>query len=183
MILKTQLKFEVEEFREFYRTQIQKGEVAFRKKRFTEIFKSFSLCFGGITLTVISSIDLNLVPVGITMFLFGSYYMYVWAKLRHTFIRTKKATEDELNTYLQEHKKTDLISISVDKEKIHYYENGIYVNATDWKYLSSIHCQDDHFYLIFDKLEQLFLIPRFAVEEIFYESLLSLARKNFKISI
>ena len=182
MILTNQLELNPQEFQRFYANQLERGEQAFRKRRLLGIIKSIVFGLGGVLLILASSVKFNLVPIGMTSFLFGCYYFYIWAKLESSFLKNKLEIEKELKVCLAKLSEDKKITILVNSEEVRYYENGELFNSSEWNYISVLDQEEDQLAMALDKLQQLVKIRSFEVGSLFYDSFLSQLKSGFRIS-
>ncbi len=182
MIKTTQLELSPREFERFYAKQIDRGADSFRKKHLLGIIKSFTFGIGGVLFILSSSVQFNLVPIGMTSFLFGCYYFYIWAKLYTSFKKTRQDIESELNMCLAKYTEDDLIKISIDTENILYLDNSELINSTHWQLLTEMSNEENQLSRLLSKMEQLLKLRSFEVGGIFYESFANQLKKGFRIT-
>lgn len=183
MIKSTQLELNPREFERFYAKQIDRGVASFRKKHLLGIVKSFTFGMSGVLLILSSSVQFNLVPIGMTSFLFGCYYFYIWAKLFTSFKKTRQDIENELQRCLAKYKEDDLIKISIDTENILYLDNSDLIDGSHWQLLTEMSNEENQLAKLLSRMEQLIKLRSFEVGGIFYESLANQLKKGFKVSI
>lgn len=175
------MEYKPEDFQRFYDEQIQKTEKLLFQKINGELYKSIGLFVVGITLILVSNIDFNLIPVGVTFFLFGIYFLYLSFKFRTMLVSSTKSTRRELREFLKKHQQTRSMGLRMDDFKIEYYENDQLINTTWWASLSQATFHDDFIFLFFKNRHDNFMIPRFAVESTIYDEMKQLIKSKIKV--
>ena len=181
MLYETTLKYNPEDFRNFYEGWITKSKPERTKvKRTHQLTAMITLVIAAL-IVLSENPAIQLVFMSILLFGVGIYHLVKLILVTKRFNSAVSQLHDQLSEYLNKHQDTKTMGLKISEEEIHYFENDSHISTHTWNELNSVDYRDDHFMLFIGEPSTNILIPKFAVSDEFYDGVLELSKtKNVR---